>query len=180
VDVSAGARYSTALVRDSIVTPFDLHPALAPAVALTLTLPFERGWAAQVTLDFSTGAVRRHDAGETSTAFGRVSTAAFLVGLERRLPAGFSARIGVGGLKYIPGENSGMFRSGSGALTGLGALALGHALPVRGRFGFSVEARYDAHAFTTPALRDEGFGSSQPVHRVALLIRAGRAGRDAR
>ena len=177
VEISAGVRYSTALVRDSIVAPFDVRPALAPAVAITVTMPLERGWGAQATLDFSTGTLRRHDADGSSVAFGRASTAAFIVGLERRLPAGFAARIGVGGLKYLPDANSGVFRSGSGSIAGLGALALGHTLPFGKRGRFAVEARYDVHRFTTPALRDEGFDSPRPVHRLALTIRAGRGGR---
>jgi hypothetical protein len=170
VEVSAGARYSTALVRDSIVTPFDVRPALAPTVAVTVATPLERGWGAQVTLDFSTSQLMRHDADGSSVALGRVSTAAFTIGLERRLPAGFSARIGVGGLKYIPGEHSGIFRLGSGPIAGLGAVALGHALPVGRRYGFAIEARYDLHPFLTQALRDEGFNSPRLVHRVALTI----------
>jgi hypothetical protein len=170
VEVSAGARYSTALVHDSIVTPFDVRPALAPTVAVTVATPLERGWAAQVTLDFSTSELMRHDADGSSVALGRVSTAAFSIGLERRLAAGFSARIGVGGLKYIPGERSGIFRLGSGPIAGLGTLALGHALPLGKRYGFAVEARYDVHPFMTQALRDEGFDSPRLVHRVALTI----------
>jgi hypothetical protein len=177
VEVSAGARYGTPLVRDSIVTGFSVRPALAPAVAVRVATPLERGWAAQVTLDFSTSALRRHDADGSSVAFGRVSTAAFLVGVERQLPAGFSARVGFGGLKYLPGENSGIFRLGGGSIAGLGALALSHALPVRGRHGLAVEAGYDVHGFTTQALRDEGFSSARAVHRVALRVCARRGGR---
>jgi hypothetical protein len=178
VEVSAGARYSTALVHDSIVRAFNVRPALAPTVAVTLRTPLERGWAALVTLDFSTSELQRHDAGGSTVSIGRVSTAAFTIGLERQLAAGFSARIGVGGLKYIPGENSGIFRLGSGSIAGLGALALGHALPVGRRHGFAVEARYDMHPFMTQALREQGFDSPRLVHRVALSIRA--AGRGTR
>lgn len=173
-EVAAGARYSTALVRDSIVAPFDVQAALAPVVAVTVTTPLDHRWAAQMTLDFSTSTVRRRDADGSSVPLGRVSTAAFMVGLERRLPAGLSARIGVGGLKYLPGEAIGMFRSGSGSIAGLGALAISHALPIGSHFGFAIEARYDVHGFTTPALREEGFASARPVHRVALTIRARR------
>ena len=170
VDVSVGARYSGVLVHDSIVTPFDVRPALAPTVAVTVATPLERGWAAQGTLDFSTSELVRHDADGSSVALGRVSTAAFTIGLQRRLPAGFSARIGVGGLKYIPGEHSGIFRLGSGPIAGLGALTLCRALPVGRRFSFAVEARYDMHPFMTQALRDKGFDSPRLVHRVALAI----------
>jgi len=177
VEVAAGARYSTALVRDSIVTRFDVGPALAPMVAVTLATSLERGWGAQATLDFSTSGLRRHHADGSSVAFGRVSTAAFIVGLERRLPAGFSARIGFGGLKCIPGDKSGIFRLGGGSIAGLGALALGFTLPAGGPYSFAVEARYDVHGFTTPALRDEGFTSPRTVHRVALTLRARRGSR---
>ena len=176
VEISAGARYSTALVQDSIVSPCDVRPAIAPAVSVTLAVPSAHGWEPQATLDFSTSEMRRHDAGGASAALGRVSTAAFTVGLEHRLPAGFFARIGAGGLKYLPGEHSGMFRQGSGAIAGLGTLALGHALPVGTRYHLAVEARYDVHGFTTPALRDEGFDTARMVHRVALMIRAERRG----
>lgn len=172
VEVSAGARYTTPLVHDSIVTPFHVRPALAPAVAVTLAAPLEHGYAAQVTLDFSTSELQRHEADGSSVALGRTSTAAVTVGLERRLPGGFSAQIGVGGIKYFTSENNGVFRLGSGSIAGLGALALAHTLPLGGRYGFTVEARYDVHGFTTPALREEGFDSPQTVHRVTLGIRA--------
>jgi hypothetical protein len=170
LEISAGVRYTSTLVHDSIVRGFDVRPALAPTVAVTVATPLERGWAAQVTLDFSTSELTRHDVDGSSVALGRVSTAAFTVGLKRRLPAGFCARIGVGGLKYIPSDHSGIFRLGSGPIAGLGALALGHALPLGKRYGFAVEARYDVHPFMTQALRDEGFDSPRLVHRVALTI----------
>lgn len=172
VEISAGARYSTALVRDWIVTPFTVRPALAPALAVTLAVPLDNRWAAQVTVDFSSNELQRHDADGSSVGLGRVSTAAFTVGLEHPLPAGFSARIGVGGLKYFSGEETGIFRLGSDAIAGLGMLALGHTLPLGGRICCSIEAVYDIHGFTTPALHEEGFSSPQTVHRVALTIRA--------
>jgi hypothetical protein len=171
VEISAGVRSSTALVRDSIVTPFDVRPALAPALAVTLAMPLERSWAAHVTVDLSTSELQRHDADGSSVALGRVSTASFTVGLGHPLPAGFSARIGVGGLKYFAAEEAGIFRLGSGAIAGIGTLALSHTLAVGKRLGSSVEALYDIHGFTTPALQDEGFGSARTVHRVALTIR---------
>jgi len=172
VEVAAGVRYSTVLVRDSIVTPFAVRPAVAPTLAITLATPLGGNWGAHVTLDFSTSEIRRHDADGSSAALGRVSTAALTVGLERQLAARFSARVGVGGLTYIPSEKIGIFRLGGGSIAGLGALAIGHALPVSTRFGFVVEARYDVHGFTTPALRDEGFTSARTMHRVALTVRA--------
>ena len=176
VAVSAGARYSSALVRDSIVAPLHVRPTLAPTVAVTVGTPLERGWAAQVALDFSTGDLRRHDADGSIVALGRMSTAAFSVALNRRFAAGFSAGIGIGGLKYFPGEDSGIFRLGGGSIAALGTLMVSHALTAGRSYGLSIEARYDVHGFTTPALRADGFTSARAVHRVALAIRADRRG----
>lgn len=178
VEISAGARSGTALVHDSIVTAFDVRPSLAPVLAVALVVPLDTSWTARVGVDFSSGELQRHEADGSSVALGRVSTAAFTVGLEHALPAGFSTWIGVGGIKYFPAEETGLFRLGSASVAGLGTVALAHTLPVARRFGCAVELRYDIHGFTTPALRDEGFTSSQTVHRVALTVRAhGRAGR---
>ena len=53
VGVQAGVRYSSTLVHDSIVTPFDVRPALAPVAAITVAGPRQRSWTPTVTLDFS-------------------------------------------------------------------------------------------------------------------------------
>lgn len=171
---SAGARYTSALVHDSIVTPFDVRPAIAPALAVTAATPLAGGWAAQATLDFSPSTLRRHDADGTTADLGRVSTLAFTVGLRRQLPAGITAGAGIGGLKYFPADETGIFRLGSGTVAGLGALSVAYPLAPLARYRLAVQARYDLHRFLTPALRAEGFDTARPVHRITLAIRAGR------
>src|SRR5256886_12345372 len=106
-----GAGHASTLVHDSIITPVVLRPALAPALAVTAATPLDERWTAQVTLDFSTSTLERHDADGTTTGLGRVSTLAFTVGLRRPLGAGFAAGAGVGGLKYLPAGETGIFRS---------------------------------------------------------------------
>ena len=169
-----GARYSSALVHDSIVAPFDLRPALAPALAITATSRTAGPWAAQATFDLSTSTLQRHDAGATAD-LGRVSTLAVTVGVQRRLPAGLAAAARVGGLKYLPADDTGIFRSGAGGVLALAGAALSYAPPgaVAGPWRFGVEARYDMHRFITPALRAEGFTSGRVVHRIALALEAG-------
>ena len=171
VGVQAGVRYSSTLVHDSIVTPFDVRPALAPVAAITVAGPRQRSWTPTVTLDFSMSNLERHDGDGTTATLGQVTTIAFTVGLTRPLPGGFSAGIGVGGLKYLPSDDAGIFRSGSGAIAGVGALTLGHAFPIGGQ-RLTLAARYDIHGFTTPALEDEGFRGLRAVHRVALTLRS--------
>ena len=174
IQPSIGLRYSTTIVHDSIVAPFDLRPAMAPALAITATSRTAAPWAAQATFDFSTSSLQRHDAGATAD-LGRVSTLAVTVGVQRRLPAGLAAAARVGGLKYLPADDTGIFRSGTGGVLALAGAALSYAPPgaVAGPWRFGVEARYDMHRFITPALRAEGFTSGRVVHRIALALEAG-------
>jgi len=174
IQPSIGLRYTTTVVHDSIVAPFDLRPAMAPALAITATSRTAGPWAAQATLDFSTSTLQRHDAGATAD-LGRVSTLAVTVGVQRRLPAGLAAAARVDGLKYLPADDTGIFRSGTGGVLALAGAALSYAPPgaVAGPWRFGVEARYDVHRFLTPALRAEGFTSGRVVHRIALALEAG-------
>ena len=163
VHVSLGARTSGALVHDSIVTAFDVRPALAPAVSAGVELPGHRGWAAGAALDYS-----RSDVPE----LGDVGALSFMVSLRRELPAGLGVRLTAGGLKYFSARDAGVFRGGTGAPFPLLGVALDWAPPnIRSR-GFVVEVRADAHRFITQALRDEGFDEHRLVPRVAVAIRA--------
>ena len=169
--VALGARYSSTLVHDSIVTPFDLRPALAPALLLSVRDELRPGWSADATLDVSPSGLRRHEDSGSFDA-GSFTALAFTVGLQRQFAAGVSARVGVGGMRYAAGQ-TGVFREGSGGIFPLGTVAATYTLPWR---HLEVEARYDIHQFITPALRTEGFTTSRPVHRAAILVRMGWGG----
>ena len=166
--VALGARYSSTLVHDSVVTPFDLRPALAPALLLSVRDELRPGWSADATLDVSPSGLRRHE-GSGSFDAGSFTALAFTVGLQRQFAAGVSARVGVGGMRYAASQ-TGVFREGSGGIFPLGTVAATYALPWR---QLEVEARYDIHQFITPALRTAGFTTSRPVHRAAILVRIG-------
>ncbi|HXF94690.1 MAG TPA: hypothetical protein VNI61_01180 [Gemmatimonadales bacterium] len=166
--LALGARHTTALVRDSIVAPFDLRPDVGPVAALTAAVPLEHGWAADLTLDFSWSDLARHEE-RRSVEVGALRTVTGAVALRRGLAPGFTARVGVGGLKYWPEEDRGVFRDGAGPVIALGTLGIRYDLPLpRGR-GLALEARYDLHRFITPALRSVGFTAPRAVHRLALL-----------
>lgn len=170
---SAGVRSTSTLVHDSIVTAFDVRPALGPALALTGAIPLQGGWAATATVDLSWAGLERHDRSGPSVDLGHLTTIAFAVGLERRLADWLSARAGLGGLKYFPADETGIFRLGSGSVAGLGLLAVAYDRKVGARHSLGLEARYDLHRFITPALRSEGFTDARAVHRLALAVRAG-------
>lgn len=171
--VAVGARYSSTLVHDSVVTAFDLRPALAPAFLVSVRDELRPGWSADVTLDVAPSGMRRRESSGSFDA-GSFTAVAFTVGLRRQFAPGVSARAGVGGLRYLA-DQTGVFREGSGGIFPLGTVAATYAapLPFARKHRLEVEARYDIHQFITPALRTEGFTASRPVHRVAILVRMG-------
>ena len=168
--VAVGARYSSTLVHDSVVTAFDLRPARRHEERGGELRP---GWSADVTLDVAPSGMRRHESSGSFDA-GSFTAVAFTVGLRRQFAPGVSARAGVGGLRYLA-DQTGVFREGSGGIFPLGTVAATYAapLPFAQKHQLEVEARYDIHQFITPALRTEGFSASRPVHRVAILVRMG-------
>ena len=169
VRLGAGARYSGTLVRDSIVTPFDLRPGIGPALAATVAMTGHRGWSGEVLVDFSWSTLTRHDADGSTQSLGTLGAFSFGVALRRQLPAGIAVRVTAGGLKYLPEEESGVFREGADLFPLLG-LGVDYG-PLFAPW-ITVEARADAHQFMTGALRDAGFTERRLVPRLALLVRA--------
>lgn len=168
--ISAGARYSTPLVRDSLVVPLDLRTAIAPAVAVGLRDALKGPWTVDGALEVSRARLNREESG-TATDIGSVSIIALTVGLRRGLGSNAGARLGVGGLAY-GGNSTGVFASGSGGLFPLLSLGGTYAPRLGAARGFEVGLQYDLHRFITPALRNTGFNKARPVHRLALTVSA--------
>jgi len=175
VHLSAGARYTTTMVNDSIVTRFSVRPAIAPALALTIGTPIDTTgkWTVEAILDWSHSDLVRHDQDGSTQSLGGLGTLGVSVGMRRHLLSWLSARASVGGLKYLPASQTGIFSLGSGSLSPLGGLAVEAAPPFGARWGLAFETRVDLHQFITPALRAEGFQDSRRVVRLALGVRAG-------
>ncbi|HEY6808637.1 MAG TPA: hypothetical protein VI160_07600 [Gemmatimonadales bacterium] len=170
VAVTAGARYTTRLVHDVIVTPFDVRAALAPALSVDASLPLDPPWRLAAVLDLSHSTVSRYDTGATVAPITGLTTVALGLGLTRPLQPWLVGRGVLGAVKYFPGERTGLFQDG-GPFFPFAQLALDAAPAFAARRGLAIELRYDIHKFTTPALRDEGFISARVIHRVALGIR---------
>lgn len=171
VHLGVGARYGTPLIRDSIVVPIELRPAIAPTLLLSVHDALRGPWTADATLDVTPTPLRRFESGTTYDA-GSVTTVAFTVGVRRTFRTGMAARFAVGGLAYS-GSGDGPFRDGSGLMP-VGSVAASYDIR-----GFAVEARYDVHRFITRALQDMRFNNPRVVHRVALSVSRriiGRAG----
>jgi hypothetical protein len=165
-----GARYSSALVHDSIVVPVDIQPAIGPALTLAVSERTRGAWTPDATLDVTWAALQRHETGTTSKVTS-LTTLAFTVGVSHAIKPGLTGRVGAGALKYLPSENTGLFRDGSG-ITALGALSLDWVPAATTARGIGLTLRYDVHGFTTPALHAEGFTSRQIVHRLSLGVSA--------
>ena len=163
-----GARYTTALVHDVIVEPVDAKPAIGPALALSIGERTNGPWTPEAALDVSWAALQRHESGEAAK-FNSVTVIAFTVGARREVSPSLGARVGIGGIKYLPADETGMFRGGSG-LWAVGTAGLYWSPTKLGgpAHDFGVSLRYDLHWFSTPALHADGFTSAQLVHRVSL------------
>jgi len=162
---SAGPRYTTTMVHDSIVNPFDLRPALAPALLLSVRDELSPGWSADVTLDLTHAGLRRYETGGTFDA-GSFTALAFTVGLRHLVKPHVTARVAAGGLKYAA-DAAGVFRQGNGGLFPVAALGMTYDIK-----RFEIDARYDVHRFSTPALRSVGFTDARPVHRFSVTVSA--------
>jgi hypothetical protein len=171
---AVGARYTTSLVHDSIVVPFDVRPAIGPALAIGISERSQGSWTPNATLDVSWSALQRHESGATAKITA-LTTVAFTVGLRHDVGQGLAGRVGLGVLKYLPSEKTGLFRSGSG-LSALGTASLDWMPAATAQRGIGLSLQYDVHRFTTAALHAEGFTSPQLVHRVSLAVRARIAG----
>ena len=167
---SLGARFSTALVKDSIVVPIQLKPGIAPTLLLTVRDEFNGPYTGDLTIDLSPTELKREESG-TSADAGSVTTVAFTFGLHRELHAGVAARLGLGGLMYLS-DNTGVFRQGEGGVFPLVALGASYAPSFGAKHRLEVALNYDVHRFITPALRSVGFNTQRPVHRLALTVSA--------
>lgn len=171
VHATLGARYSSTLVHDSIVTPLDVRPDLAPALTGAIDLPLTDPWRLELLADLSTSTLQRHDAGGGTAPITRLWTLGVSVGLRRELNAWLAGRAAVGGLKYLPAASIGLFSAGSGGVMPYGSVALDAAPAVLARRRLAFEAAADVHRFLTPALRNTGFTDARVVYRISVGVR---------
>ncbi len=172
---SLGARYSTTLVKDSVVVPIELQPTLAPVVQLSVRDAFPGPWTGDATLDISHAGLDRRESGSSVSA-GSATNVALTLGLRRSLGHGVAARLGFGGLIYSASA-PGVFNNGNGGLMPLVSLTGAYAPPIAASHGLEVSVQYDLHRFMTPALRSIGFNRPRPVHRIAIAVSARVLGR---
>jgi len=175
LQIAIGARYSTTLVKDSVVVPIELQPTLAPVVQFSVRDAFPGPWTGDATLDISHAGLDRRESGSSVSA-GSATNVALTLGLRRSLGHGVAARLGFGGLIYSASA-PGVFNNGNGGLMPLVSLTGAYAPPIAASHGLEVSVQYDLHRFMTPALRSTGFNRPRPVHRIAIAVSARVLGR---
>ena len=167
---SLGARFSTPLVKDSIVVPISLKPGVGPVLQLVVRDDLRGPWTGDITIDVAPASLKREESGSTFDA-GSFTATALTFGLRHELPKGLTARLGLGGLIYMT-ENTGVFQQGNGGIFPLIALDASYAPTFGAKRALEIALQYDVHRFMTPALRTTGFPNPRPVHRLALSVSA--------
>jgi len=169
VGVRLGAIGSSRLVRDSIVDPIAVRPALAPPLGLRAGTALRGRYG--VAADLSVSRSDLQNQGDTSTSTITALTvwspsvaltmnATGWLGLEARL----------GAIIYDPEETAGtLFSDGSPVTAALGLGVIAQRALGR-QWGGSVALQYDAHRFTTNALQTRGFTGETVVHRLAMSV----------
>ncbi|MEP7325930.1 MAG: hypothetical protein ABI836_08285 [Gemmatimonadota bacterium] len=164
-----GATWSSTLMKDVIVNPITVKAGIAPTLALTASIPSGKKYRIGLEAVFSTASVKAKESG-TTTDLGSLRTAALMLAADGPLMVrDFYFRIGVGFLKYLPSDKTGIFlQGGSARITGNFTAEYRRILRP-GWYGMGA-IRYGLSSFTTKELQSRGFTRSQVVHRVGLEL----------
>jgi len=164
-----GATWSSTLMKDVIIAPITVKAGIAPTLALSASIPGGRKYRLGLEAVFSTASVKATENG-IDTDLGSLRTASLLLGAEGPLMVrDFYFRIGVGLLKYLPSEKTGIFQQG-GPTRIIGNFTAEYRKSLRPGWEWVVAARYGLSSFTTKELQSRGFTRSQAVHRAGLEV----------
>ena len=173
-----GATWSTKLVEDNIVSDNIItQPGIAPTIMVGGAAEVFPGYDLDLELQFTTASYSAETKGKGTTELGTLRTFSATLGFDGPLfkpPSRW--RAGVGVLKYLPTEDTGMFLQG-GPLDFLLGLGAQYRRQVSSSLDISVALRYDFHRFTTDELQRQGFSQTQQVHRLGITVGITMGGR---
>ncbi len=170
-----GAVGVSTLVRDFIGNEITVRQSIAPMVAIGASMPISPGYRAGVEVTAASGGFDAEQDG-AETDLGTLRTASLLAGLDGPIAGALRWRVGLGGMMYLPADDSGIFLEGGPIrfLAGAGADWRRAAFP---GWDLMVSARYDFHRFSTDELERRGFSQAQGVSRVSLSVGLARGAR---
>jgi len=161
-----GAVASSALMRDSILRAIVVEPSVALSATAGVGWSVSPRLAADGELVVARADVTIHE-GATERTINTVTSVSLIGGMSVLLVDRATARVGLGGIRYFPADEIGIFARG-GAASVMGAASVAYRWPVSPRVGLGIEVRYDLHAFTTGELEARGFEGAHTVHRVGI------------
>jgi len=164
-----GAVGAGTLLRDAIVNEITVRQSIGPMVALGGSLPIgPRGYRVGLEAALSSAKFHGSEAG-ADTDLGTLRTGTLILNLEGPIAGEFRWRAGLGGLRYWPSDEVGIFRQG-GTLRLLAGGGVDYRRPVFPRWDLMTSLQYDFHRFTTDELESRGFSQTQGVSRVSLSV----------
>jgi hypothetical protein len=172
--VRLGAVGSGNLLRDRGLGDITVRPSIAPMLALGASLPLgPRGYRLGVEGSVASGKFHSTAAGG-DTELGTLRTATLLLQLQGPVVPRLRWTVGLGGIRYWPKDERGIFLLGGTTrfLAGAGADYRRAVLP---RWDLVTSLRYDFHRFMTDQLEARGFAQNQGVSRVSLSIGLSRS-----
>lgn len=173
VGFRVGAIGSSDLVRDSIVEAFGVRPQVAPQLGLRAVFSAGNGYLVGGQLSVSRSNLRAvTDSAATTVTALTVWAPSIVVRTSIRPWLAGEARLGA--LLYDPATPSGTLFSDGSPIAPMLGLGLALERPLTERFRAALFLDYDAHGFTTTALRDRGFTGTTIVHRLAVGLSLAR------
>lgn len=171
--VRAGGALMSTLVRDSIVEPLTVRPAPAPSLGFWIEARLDAHYSAALSLTTTWSGLRRHEPGVTDEIV-PLTTWIPAVSLSRTVYRGFAVYGRAGAIIYRADRTAAnLFREGAPPAPLLG-LGVSWSRPLASSFDLRLNLEYDAHRFSTPALRTAGFRGERMVHRVGLSVGVSR------
>lgn len=169
-----GAVGSSNLLRDRGLGNITVRPSIAPMLALGASLPLgPRGY--RLGLEGSVASGKFHStAAGSDTELGTLRTATLLLQLQGPIVPSLRWMVGLGGIRYWPKDERGIFLLG-GTTRFLAGAGADYRRPVLPRWDLVTSLRYDFHRFITDQLEARGFSQTQGVSRVSLSIGLSRS-----
>lgn len=168
IHVGAGAIASSNLVRDSILEPIAVRPALAPALTVGLDGVLDSVYRVGVSVTWAQGQLESHTPNATSPIVTlavwepAITLTRFLGPIEAGVRAGLQV--------YHAERPVGIFRDGGTVVPALGVSATWRGIAVAGaRVG--LEGVWTLSRFSTTTLDLSGFTGEQTVQRVGVRLR---------
>jgi hypothetical protein len=170
-----GLTGATKLLKDDILQQIEVRQALAPTLALGVSVPFTPLYAVGLEATLTSSGFHSTESG-SQTDLGTLRTGSIMLGLDGPIWQQLRWRAGAGLLSYWPAEKQGIFLRGGSTRFLVGA-GLDYRRPVFPRWELMMSLRYDFHRFTTDELVTRGFSGTQGVQRVSASVGLARGRR---